>query len=199
MVVIEHQPLWAKTMRAGRQRFLHGLNGDDLTVFQAAGLAESPPELDVVGWWDEIAGHARLAVDVAKMAQARQAEALTIEHERERLKRLGIDREPEWPGLDDNFAGYDVLSFDHGTHGHVNRLIEVKSTVASTPRFILSRGEWKQAEKSGEAYHFHAWDMSQDPPFLYELTVGQVAPHIPSDNDKGEWVNAVIPIATCAG
>lgn len=198
VVVIEHQPLWAKTMRAGRKRFLDVLDEDDLSVFEAAGLAGTPPELDVVTWWDEVVGHARLAVDVEKMVQARQAEALTIEYERQRLKLLGIEKEPEWPGLDDNFAGYDVLSFDHGAHGLMNRLIEVKSTVASPLRFILSRGEWKQAEKSGETYHFHAWDMSQNPPQLFELTVEQVAPHIPSDNDKGQWVNVAIPIGACA-
>jgi hypothetical protein len=37
--------------------------------------------------------------------QEREAEALTIEYERNRLKSLGINKEPEWIGLDDTFAG----------------------------------------------------------------------------------------------
>lgn len=195
VVVIEHQPLWAKTMRAGRQRFLDGLEPDDLSVFAAAGLIDHPPSLEVVRWWDEVAGHARLAIDVAKMEQARQAEALTISYEKERLEALGIEKEPEWPGLDDNFAGYDVLSYDPGDHGPINRLIEVKSTTASPLRFYLTRNEWQQAVKAGDAYHFHAWDMSKDPPVLHELSATQVAPHIPSDNEKGLWTNVEIPIS----
>ena len=92
VVVIEHQPLWSKAMRAGRKRFLDGLDEDDLTGFEAAGLVSDQPALPVVTWWDEVAGHARLAVDVDKMEQARKAEFMTIDFEKKRLEALGIDR-----------------------------------------------------------------------------------------------------------
>jgi hypothetical protein len=167
---------------------------DDLDVFSAAGLLGNPPSEHVVAWWDEILGHARLAVDIEKMAQARKAESLTIERERQRLAELGIERFPEWKGLDDNYAGYDVLSFDLKDGAEVNVMIEVKSTVASPLRFYLSRNEWNTADGIGDAYKFHIWNMAVDPPQLFERTVEQVRPHIPSDNEKGRWSNAEIPL-----
>lgn len=199
-VVVTHQPIWAKSMRQGRMRFIDPLvdnpksRDDDLDVFSAAGLLHNPPSEEVVAWWDDILGHARLAVDIEKMAQARKAECLTIEQEKKRLASLGIERIPEWKGLDDNYAGYDVLSFDLKDGAEINIMIEVKSTVASPLRFYLSRNEWKTADQIGEAYIFHVWNMAIDPPQLYERTVEQVRPHIPSDNEKGKWSNAEIPL-----
>lgn len=195
-VLLKHQPIWAKLMRQGRQRFVKKLDPNDQDIFAAAGLMEKPTPLNVVTWWDSVSGFARLLTDQEKMEQGRTAEILTLEYERKRLKGLGIDLEPEWPGFDDNFAGYDVLSYDHGSHGIQNRLIEVKSTTASPLRFIVTRNEWDKAERAGDAYHFHVWDMKQTPPVLIERTVADVAPHIPTDGGKGKWTNAQIPILT---
>jgi len=129
------------------------------------------------------------------MVQARAAEQLTIDYEIKRLKEVGIDKAPIWKGLDDNFAGYDVLSYDKGEFGLLNRMIEVKSTTASPLRFFLSRPEWEQALKAGPAYFCHVWDMAKNPPVLYVRTSAQIAPHIPSDNEKGKWSNAEIPLS----
>ncbi len=144
-VVIGHQPIWAKTMRQGRVRFIDSLDSDDRDVFAAAGLLNSPPDIAVVSWWDDVVGHARLAVDIEKMEQARRAETLTIEYEIERLKGLGISKTPEWTGLDDNFAGYDVLSHDLVAGAEVNRMIEVKSTINSPLRFYLSSPDYSSS------------------------------------------------------
>lgn len=199
-VVIAHQPIWAKSMRQGRMRFIDSLvdnpksKDDDLDVFSAAGLLRNPPSEEVVAWWDDILGHARLAVDIEKMVQARKAESLTIDREKKRLAELGIERLPEWKGLDDNYAGYDVLSFDLKDGVEINIMIEVKSTVASPLRFYLSRNEWSTADQIGDNYKFHIWNMALDTPELYERTVEQVRPHIPSNNEKGKWSNAEIPL-----
>jgi hypothetical protein len=63
-------------------------------------------------------------------------------------------------------------------------------------RFIVTRNEWEQAEKFGPAYLFQVWDMQKAPPVLYERTSEQVAAHIPSDNEKGKWKTAEIPLGT---
>lgn len=193
-VVTRHQPVWSKAMRQGRMRFLDTLGIDDRDVFAAAGLQKDPPPPGVVAWWDSVSCFARLVVDLQKMEQARAAEQLTMNYEIRRLIDLGVDKSPIWKGLDDNFAGYDVLSYDIGEFGLTNRLIEVKSTVASPLRFILTRHEWEQALKSGSAYLFHIWDMAKQPPVLYVRTADQVAAHIPSDNEKGKWSSAEIPL-----
>ena len=193
-VIAKHPPSWCKAMRNGRRRFLDSLQQNERDVFNAAGLLLEPPPLTVVLWWDEVVGIARMITDIEKMKQAREAEALTMECERRRLKSLRIDKEPEWKGLDDNFAGYDVLSYDPGEFAPTNRMIEVKSTTASPLRFIITRNEWEQAIRFGSAYHFHIWDMQQAPPRLYERTSTQIALHIPSDNEDGKWKTAEIPL-----
>lgn len=76
----------------------------------------------------------------------------------------------------------------------VNRLIEVKSTIASPMRFRVTRNEWEQADKSGAAYSFHIWDMQKAPPILHTRAVEDVRPHIPSDNDAGTWKDVEIKL-----
>ena len=196
-VLINHNPIWVKLMRRGRLSFIESLTRnyrDCRDVFEAAGLLEFPISHDVVLWWDTISGMARLASDNEKMKQGRAAEILTIEREREYLRKIGINKEPEWPGLDNNFAGYDVLSYDFGESGMINKLIEVKSTMISPLRFILTRNEWNKAIKAGKRYIFHIWDMNKVKPELHIRTVDEVKPHVPNDNGNGEWKNTEIPV-----
>lgn len=194
-VLLKHQPLWAKLMRQGRSRFVKKLDANDQDIFAAAGLMINPTPLEVVTWWDSVSGFARLFSDQEKMEQGRAAELLSLKHEKERLQKLGISKEPEWPGFDDNFAGFDVLSFDKNEYGLINRLIEVKSTTLSPMRFIVTRHEWSKAKKAGDAYLFHVWDMKQEPPVLHIRTVEQVEPHIPENQGKGAWTLADIPMS----
>jgi hypothetical protein len=127
-------------------------------------------------------------------AQAKIAEQLSIDHEFARLNKLGIDKAPDWPGLDDNYAGFDVLSYDPPPSAPTSRMIEVKSTTATPLQFIVTLGEWETALKFGEAYHFHIWDMSKQPPELHERTAAQIAPQIPTNNAKGRWKQAFIRV-----
>lgn len=155
---------------------------------------DEPPTEEVVLWWDEVAGHARLIADQEKMRQGRAAEMLTIKREREKLDQLGIAKEPVWFGLDDNFAGYDVLSYERDGERIVNQMIEVKSSTQSPLRFYVTKNEWRQAEKVGAQYVFHVWDMDKEPAVLHVRTVEQVAPHIPTNVGKGSWSTAEIPV-----
>ena len=186
-ILLKHQPVWAKMMRQGRTRFFDKLNVNEQDVFTAAGLMVNPTPRIVVQWWDSVSGYARLFTDKGKMEQGREAEILSLQYERNRLSEIGIDLEPEWPGFDDNFAGYDVLSYDHSSTGITNKLIEVKSTTLSPMRFMLTRNEWEKAERAGNAYIFHIWDMNQSTPKLHIRSQSDVAPHIPKDNGNGKW------------
>ena len=176
-------------------RFLDSLGINDRDIFAAAGLQQDPPPPHVVAWWDSVSCFARLIVDLQKMEQARAAEQLTMDYEIKRLGALGITKAPIWKGLDDNFAGYDVLSYDPGPFGLVNRLIEVKSTVSSPLRFYLTRNEWEQALKAGAAYIFHVWDMTKTTAILHIRDASKISVHIPTDNEKGKWSTAEIPLA----
>jgi len=193
-VLMEYRPSWVSTMKYGRKRFYDGLGRNVQDVFDAADLMVGSPPADVLEWWDEVSGQARFMGDQRKLSQGRNAEILTIEYEKQRLGKLGVNKEPEWTGLDDNFAGYDVLSYEILGTNIVSRLIEVKSTIQTPMRFYISKNEWRQAKSVGDKYIFHIWDMSKADPQLFERTVTQVEPHIPADNGKGEWTSAVVPV-----
>ena len=191
-VIIYRQPIWAKTIGLGRRKFSQKLSRDEQQCFRSARLLDDPAAPSVVAWWDRVTGVLRLSADQEKLRRARAAERLSLEHETHRLQNVGIKREPIWMAVDDNTAGYDVLSYDVGPYEPINRLIEVKSTIASPLRFFLTRNEWETAIKFGDRYIFHIWDLTSS--CLHERTVAQIAPHIPTDNEKGRWANAEIPV-----
>jgi hypothetical protein len=193
-IILSRKQSWARAVIQGRDRLLSQLSRDEHQCFRIAGLLNTPPAEDVVDWWDGIAGKFRLASDQEKLEQGRAAEKLTLKYEREKLARLGIQREPRWIAVEDNTVGYDVLSYTGGGDEPLNQLIEVKSTVASPLRFYLTRNEWRQAERSGSAYVFHIWDVSRTPPRRYERTVDEIRPHVPSDQASGRWTVTEIPV-----
>jgi len=197
-ILLVELPEWAKLMTLGRGRFIKRLSSEDYrdirSLFREAKLLEEPPSLEVVEWWDSLQTHVRVQSDTEKLRRARKAEKLSIEYESARLARLGLDLEPRWMSIEDNTVGYDVLSYESGAFGPLNKLIEVKSTIASPLRFFLTRNEWEQAVKFGKAYVFHVWDLQREPAMLYEKTVEQIAPHVPRDESKGQWKTAIIPV-----
>lgn len=195
-VIAGQRPTWLRMIAFGRQRFTEKLTRDELQCFRTAGLLDTPPSAAVVAWWDRIADQSRQETDAARMERARRAEQLSIDHERARLKKLGIANEPRWTAIEDNMAGYDVHSYDPGTTAPIARLIEVKSTTATPPRFILSQNEWENADRFDSAYHFHVWDLRDEPPILHQLTVAQVRVHIPTNNVDGRWTDVEIPLGS---
>lgn len=193
-VTISKRPVWAKIMLLGRRKFVQKLSRDEMQCFREAGLLADPPTPDVIEWFDRVNGNTRLAADQIKLERARLAERLSLEHESKRLAALGIPLKPQWVSIEDNTAGYDLLSYDTGPVEPINRLIEVKSTIASPLRFFLTRNEWDKACEFGQAYHFHIWDLQAQPPRLYERTLAEIAPHVPTDNERGVWKNAEIMV-----
>jgi len=197
-VLIAKMPTFAKLMTLGRGRFIKRIKGADYrdirSVFREAKLLDDPPSTDDISWWDHVQGRVRLNFDQEKLVRARQAESLSMAYEQAELTKRGIKRPPVWMAIDDNTAGYDVLSYRPTLVGESNLLIEVKSTIASPLRFYVSRNEWDNADQVGDAYLFHVWDMDKDPPILHIRSVEQIRPHIPTDNEKGKWAVAQIPI-----
>jgi len=194
-LLLAYQPVWTRTMLQGRSRFYATLERDEQSLFRQTGILDEPPDDEFVTWWDVLSGEMRLVRAAEQLARGRGAERLTIAHEVQRLQRESINERPKWTGLDDNTKGYDVTSYEKKDGTLVNKLIEVKSTVASPMRFIVTRNEWDQADRSGAAYVFHIWDMTKQPPVLHVRTVEQVRIHIPSDNEKGKWKDAEIPLS----
>jgi len=199
-VIIIALPAWAKLITLGRKRFIQKLSGEEYrdvkSLFRQAGLLSDPPSNEDIAWWDQVSGRVRLEGDKLKLDRARIAERLSLELERKKLISQGITIEPQWIAIEDNTAGYDVLSYTKTEFGIANKLIEVKSTIASPLRFYITRNEWEHALEVGSAYCFHIWNMQNNPPFLHEKSSADIAPHIPKDNEKGKWKIAEIPVNT---
>lgn len=199
-ILVRDLPEWAKLVTLGRGRFIKRLKAaeyrDVRSLFRQARLLDEYPSLDDIEWWDALQAHVRASQNGDAMKRARVAEKLTLDYEAEQLRKAGLNAEPRWMSIEDNTVGYDVLSYTPSEFGPINRLIEVKSTIASPLRFYVSRNEWEKALEFGEAFVFHIWDLQREPPRLYERQVAQVLPHIPHDNEKGRWSNALIPVGS---
>jgi hypothetical protein len=197
-VILLDVPDWVKLVTLGRGTFIKRLRDDEFrdvrSLFRQAKLLEDQPELDDVQWWDALQTHVRLQKDLEFNKRARDAELLSLEREKAELAKAGIEKAPIWMAIDDNTAGYDILSYWPSDYGLRNKLIEVKSTIANPPSFTLSRNEWEQAKKFGNAFVFQIWVFSGEKPRFYERTVAEVGPHIPVDFGKGRWKNAIIPL-----
>lgn len=184
-VVRRDRPWWTRLAPLGRERLRAALNANEAQCFEAAGLFIEMPTTDVLAWWDSLAQAARAAENDGKLQQGREAEQLTLAFERERLARLGIERDPKWIAIEDNTAGYDIHSFDPGVVEPVNKLIEVKSCSREVVQIFISRNEWETAVSSVPHYHFHVWLLPEKK--LIELSVNDIAPHIPLDQGSGVW------------
>ena len=198
-ILIDAFPEWAKLITLGRGRFIKRLEAQDLrdfgSLFRQARLLDDPPDIADVKWWDDLQAHVRTQKGAQAMDRARTAERLTLERENAILEQLGIQQRAVWVAIEDNTVGYDVLSYTPGQFGPLNKLIEVKSTIASPVRFYLTSNEWKQALKYGDAYVFHVWNLLAVQQVLHELSVDQVAPHVPKNFEKGTWETALIPVS----
>jgi hypothetical protein len=191
--LIQQKPIWMKTVVLGRRKFTQKLSRDEEQCFRLAGLLDDKLDSNVVDWWDMISSQMRRLSSEDAMRRARAAERLSLQYECKRLERFGILKPPIWMSIEDNTAGYDILSYDPGNIDPINKLIEVKSTVASPARFFVTRNEWNTALKFAPRYYFHIWDLHSDR--LYECTAAEIAMKIPSDNEpRGRWTTAEIRI-----
>src|SRR5207247_1924582 len=85
-IVLSQCVAWAKIIPLGREILSKQLSRDETQCFRSAQLIETSPTDDIVEWWDRLVGLLRLETDQQKLARARNAERLTLQHERRRLK-----------------------------------------------------------------------------------------------------------------
>lgn len=186
------QPWWLRLVPYGRDRVRSALDQDQVQCFRNAGLFDALPDADVIAWWDEIGAAMRGTVDTERMVRAREAERLSLEYERERLKSLGVTLEPEWVSLEDNTLGYDIRSYDLMGEQIVSRLIEVKSTTSDS--IFITRNEWLNASSAEPHYCFHVWKLPEKR--IVEYPVADMKPHVPIDQGSGAWQDVQISLGS---
>jgi Domain of unknown function (DUF3883) len=184
------RPTWLSLTSHGRDAVRKSMSATERQCFTCAGFFADNPEPDVLKWWDARAAEARGERDLDCTGVGREAEALSLKYEIERLRALGIARKPIWVALENQSAGYDLLSYDLEENNAVPRLIEVKGSNASPQRFFVTRHEWNTALESVSPYVFHIWNLAART--LLELSIADIASHMPIDQGRGSWTRAEV-------
>lgn len=184
-------PPWIVAVLRGREALRTAMPRSVEQCFAFANLFAATPEREAVAWWDELVESQRIADGHALKDRGRDGERLTMHHELQRLSSLGIQKEPRWVALDDEWLGYDVLSFELDSSGRIcHRLIEVKACSARPLRFFLTRNEWHRAKEVQDAYRLHVWHLPTEE--LIELGWHDIASHVPLDQGHGSWRETMI-------
>lgn len=137
--------------------------------------------------WDELANLARGIRSAAALAVGRAGERLTLTFEEQRT-----GRKPVWQSIESSHSGYDVLSVVSATD-ETRLQIEVKASelrIKEAFCFVTSH-EWETAQ-SAQGHLFHLWQIGSQAQ-LAVVSLDQFAPHVPSDNGKGEWQQVRVP------
>lgn len=193
-LVKKSKPFWSRVGHLGRQNVVRMLTQNQRQCFEAAGLLGDFCNPDIQGWWVDLAQFSRHEENQRLVEAGRAGELRTLRYESARLARLGVDRQPRLVSLEDQAAGYDVLSFDLLENQTIAELqIEVKSSAFEPLHFYLSRNEWEVAVASSRPHVFHLWGPDSESPIV--LTVDSLVAHIPSDRGNGEWEKLHIYLA----
>jgi hypothetical protein len=194
LVVMHESPSWLYQVQFGREIVASCLRDNEqydiLQCLESAGLYAKEPDSSIVQWWDHLAGIVRSSENDSKLKSGRTGELLTLEYERKRLVELNA--KPRWVSIENNFAGYDVLSYDESSSGIKQKMIEVKACKSRPLAFYISKNEWNSALNFGDNYVFHIWYLPKHK--LIELRVSDVEKNIPINMGSGEWQTVLIDI-----
>lgn len=188
-IISREQPSWSNLFPKGRKETARFVAADVRQCLDEAGLLSSPPDDEVVAWWDEMAGLVRGIKSSVLSQTGREGERLSLAYEKD---RTGI--QPIWQSIESNLSGFDVLSCLSDTDSTLLQ-IEVKASENSWNHadFHLTANEWESATLARN-YRFHLWSLGTSPT-LAVVTVDQMEKHIPSNAGRGEWETVRIPFS----
>lgn len=189
-------PSWLPVVVAGRNSVESVLANDPnlYQLFVAADLFRRSPTEEVIAWWDRLANMQRAADATRNLENGRSAERRTFEAERSRLTLEGCPFEPEWTALDDNSAGFDILSYVNRESQWLSRAIEVKSSTSDAIRFFLTRNEFDTAARMADRYELHFWGGSSSNATVLDLST--VLSNSPTDQGNGRWQEVLINLGS---
>jgi uncharacterized membrane protein len=200
-VLIEYEavlrPAWLSVLPHGRRALGDALSADARECFRRAGTFDDQPAVEVVAFLDRLANVARASANLPLIESGRHAERLSFELERARCADILGAPAVEWVALDDNSAGYDILSSRLVDGRATPKLVEVKSCRGRPLRFIITRNEWDTACRHQEAYVVHFWDVNAER--LHELSWGDLQPHMPIDQGDARWDSATLRLKRLHG
>lgn len=177
---------WKGSFKFGRKYVIDSLSINERQVFRSAGLLNDDYHEEIVAWWDEI----QVAVGVPQQDfDFREWERRTFELEMELLSKHGCPMPPEWESINDNMAGFDILSYRERNGNWEEVFIEVKSSSTGLKRFFLSDREAAKLESRPSNYFIHFWDTKSEVQTVY---MGEeLIQHLPKNQGLGTWKSAL--------
>ena len=99
---------WLRLFPAGRFAVKNALSKNEIQVFRNANLFNEDFDMQVVNWWDYFAEKYR---NKSSTVNFREFEKRSLDLEIEFLDRNNCPFRPQWIALEDNSAGFDILSY----------------------------------------------------------------------------------------
>ncbi len=188
-LVDELRPPWGMLFPMGRRVVQLNVPSDVRQCLFNAGYFNTSPQN--VLWWDPVAEQFRSAGVLGRIEVGRRGELLSMESERSTLASLGhTSLEPDWIAVKDETVGYDIVSFRGPASSPKTVHIEVKASERVPFSFFITDNEWRTAERLRPNYIFHFWYLPAKR--LQEVTVDEIACHIPLNRANGTWKKAFV-------
>lgn len=178
---------WLDYAFLGREKSINAIsNSDDKACLQNLLLLGN---LDKNGeqWWQDLSIFSRSISNDAKQETGREGEEVVFKFEQD---RIGKNTEIIKMYIEDNSAGYDILSFESSELK--NRLhIEVKATKIANGKAYITANEIKKAKKYEKFYRFYLVDLQNSQ--LAIINYESIKPHISKDQGEGKTENFSVP------
>ena len=180
---------WKQFSHRGRKWVLEKLSPNELQSFKAAGLTEVQMRDQIREWWDCLTTNIKTdSLDFA----FREWEKRSFELEQKRLASEGCPMPCQWVALEDNFIGYDILTYQKTMNGWQKHYVEVKSSETGIFRFHLSYREARIAIRFPSNYSLHFWDTKSET--LSVLSGSDLLAHLPVDQGQGKWQEVLVTL-----
>ncbi|MCA1040547.1 DUF3883 domain-containing protein [Bacillus infantis] len=191
-ILTKEQPSWLYQVPFGRELVASSLKDNEYfdiyQCFDSVGLFNKEIDMDTIEWWDSLSSFIRKKQDSQKIINGRIGELLTIKYETEKLS--GSELTPKWVSIENNLAGYDVLSYKIEQGSPKQIMIEVKTCSSYPVSFYITRNEWKIAQDFGENYIFYVWFLPEKS--LHKYNVKDIESNIPINRGSGSWKDVLI-------
>lgn len=181
-LIIENSYPWKRVIKYGRSHLSNQLTANEKQVFEAADLLIENPNKQIVDWWSELES---LTSKVQENRGFRDWENRSLQKEIKVLESEQCPHQPVWVALNDNFLGYDILSYRRIGNDWIPFYIEVKSTDSGLSKFLISDREIQTLVQSPNSYQIDFWQASSG--HLIEILGTQILQHIPTNNGNGRW------------
>lgn len=178
---------WKQFAHRGRKWVLERLSPNEFQSFKAAGLTEIEMRDEIREWWDCLTSS--IKTDSLNFG-FREWEKRSFDSEKKRLASEGCPLSCQWVALEDNFIGYDILTYQKTLNGWQKHFVEVKSSETGIFRFYLSYREAAVAMKFPDNYSLHFWDTKSKT--RIELSGKELLAHLPVDQGQGKWQEVLV-------